>query len=213
MMRLDLERVRCELMKQKSKQFVRDNYEDIAQEACVLILKGMELKQAVDEAIRLTKKAIGTPKLKYKRFVSWNDEIDIAAHEENPIRISVKKLSPKQRKTLYRKFRTLSQVILVLNRLNISGYSLLPTNNQYDEAYQISKLSCPICGTRNHCFTIYHTVEYGKPRFSYSCHTIPKGEHYKKYPNNLDGIFMSLLGLSKIKTRKLILHTIQELIE
>lgn len=212
-MECDLKRLKWELKKWKSREFVKKNYDDILHESYIHVSEGLEMNQAIESAIRSTKKAIALPKLKKHGFESLSDEYDIAAPEEKPFDIPVKTLTRKQRKTLYQKIRNLSQITQILNRLNIRVYPLSSTNGKYIEAIQVFGISCPICGTRKPCFSIYRTTENGKPRFSYACHTIRTGEHYNQYPNNLDGIFMSLLGLSKIKARKLVFQAITELIE
>lgn len=214
-MHIDQKNIHQEIQKRSSHKFVQQNYDDIYQQTYLVLLEGeIDYEKAVERAIFQTKRAITNPKLKNHKFVSIDSVGDIQEKEDKPLEIVVRPLTRSQKKHVYKKIKNLTQLAIILEKLGIKTYKLKSSDGKYLEGLQVYNMACPICGqTEKTCFSIYRTEENKKVRISYSCHKIKKGEHYDKYPNNLDGIFMSLLGLSKIRARKVVFKIILSLIK
>ena len=202
---IDLKKIHHEL-KRCNSPFVKKNYEDIFQQTYILVAEGLDYKVAAQKAINITRKVIGPPRLRNSTIVNI-DSIDIPEEVQKPIEIVKRPLSRAEYRGLYSKFKNLSQVTTVLEKLNFQFYALKSTDGKYDEGIQLFNRPCPICGTKKSCFSIYRTIK----EITYSCQSIRKGDHYKTYSNDLSGIFSALLQTTERKAKKIIYKILLEI--
>ena len=208
-MKIEEWRINKEINKRSSKEFVMRNKEDIFQQSYVNLLEGeTDYEKAVERAIWQVKKEITNPRLINKTFINI-DLIDIAIPEEKPVEIVLKPITKYRYKTMYKKIRNLQDVAKILEKLGFDTLKIVSTNGKYIEGLQVKK-KCPVCGNESKpCFSIYRRMDNGKSKITYSCQRIPKGDHYKKYPNNLEGIFNCLIEGNTREVKKKVLETIK----
>jgi len=209
MYNIDLKEIHREL-KRCNSPFVKKNYEDIFQQTYILVAEGLDYKVAAQKAINITRKEIGDPRLRNSTIVKI-DSIDIPEEAQKPLEIVKRPLSRAEYRGLYGKFKNLSQVSAVLEKLNFQFYALKSTDGKYDEGIQLANRPCPICGTKKSCFSIYKTIKSKKVDITYSCLSIRKGDHYKTYSNDLSGIFSALLQTTERKAKKIIYKILLEM--
>lgn len=209
MYNIDLKEIHREL-KRYNRPFVTENYEDIFQQTYILVVEGLDYKLAAQKAITITRKEIGAPRLRNSTIINI-DSIDIPEEVQKPLEIVKRPLTRGEYRGLYSKFKNLSQVSAVLEKLNFQFYALKSTDGKYDEGIQLFNRPCPICGTKKSCFSIYRTIIGKKIKFTYSCLSIRKGDHYKTYSNELSGIFSALLQTTERKAKKIIYKILLEM--
>jgi len=208
-MKIEEWRINKEINKRSSKDFVMKNKEDIFQQSYVNLLEGQtDYAKAVERAICQVKKEITNPRLRNRAFVDI-DLIDIAIPEEKPVEIILKPITKYRYKTMYKKIRNLEDVAKILEKLGIDTLKIVSTNGKYLEGLQVKK-KCPVCGNENKpCFTIYRRIDNGRSKITYCCHTTKDKDHYKKYPNNLEGIFNCLIEGNQREVKKKVLEAIK----
>lgn len=101
--------------------FVKKYYDDIFQQTYILIAEGLDYKVAAQKAITITRKEIGAPRLRNSTIVNI-DGIDIPEEVQKPLEIVKRPLTRGEYRGLYSKFKNLSQVSSVLEKLNFQFY-------------------------------------------------------------------------------------------